>query len=73
MMLYLDRLAVLLQKLSNIERKAEQNVSGSQLKQDLTIVYENISVICYLMVAQDLKLGTAVPSINIQRHHRTDW
>ena len=54
-MLYLDRLAVLLQKLSNIQRKAEQNVSGSQLKQDLTIVYENISVICYLMVAQDLK------------------
>ena len=61
MMLYLDRLAVLLQKLSNIQRKAEQNVSGSQLKQDLTIVYENISVICYLMVAQDLILGKTVP------------
>ena len=61
MMLYLDRLAVLLQKLSNIQRKAEQNVSGSQLKQDLTIIYENISVICYLMVAQDLKLGTTLP------------
>ena len=60
-MLYLDRLAVLLQKLSNIQRKAEQNVSGSQLKQDLTIVYENISMICYLMLAQDLKLGTTVP------------
>ena len=44
MMLYLDRLAVLVQKLSNIQRKAEQNVSGSQLKQYLTIVYENISV-----------------------------
>ena len=60
MMPYLDRLAVLLQKLSNIQRKAEQNVSGSQLKQDLTIVYKNISVICYLMVAHDLKLGTTV-------------